>query len=142
MGAGVGPVGCGVGVFFVKQRTAYGMRISDWSSDVCSSDLRRAVQRDQPAARHRPQLQISVTMLREEALQRVELFGLDVDQELIRRIGRQLFLPARQQVLARSEEHTSELQSLMRISYAVFCLKKKKTLTILYHFDCHSHNII
>src|SRR3546814_3626094 len=31
--------------------------------------------------------------------------------------------------LDRSEEHTSELQSLMRISYAVFCLKKKKTLT-------------
>src|SRR3546814_4107497 len=33
--------------------------------------------------------------------------------------------------LARSEEHTSELQSLMRISYAVFCLKKKKTNTQL-----------
>src|SRR3546814_10518090 len=33
----------------------------------------------------------------------------------------------------RSEEHTSELQSLMRISYAVFCLKKKKQLTILQH---------
>src|SRR3546814_10877377 len=32
----------------------------------------------------------------------------------------------------RSEEHTSELQSLMRISYAVFCLKKKKTTTIKY----------
>src|SRR3546814_3852144 len=32
--------------------------------------------------------------------------------------------------LARSEEHTSELQSLMRISYAVFCLKKKKTTTL------------
>src|SRR3546814_3612317 len=31
--------------------------------------------------------------------------------------------------LCRSEEHTSELQSLMRISYAVFCLKKKKTIT-------------
>src|SRR3546814_8652538 len=116
MGAGVGPVGCGVGVFFVKQRTAYGMRISDWSSDVCSSDLRRAVQRDQPAARHRPQLQISVTMLREEALQRVELFGLDVDQELIRRIGR-------------SDEHTSELQSLIRNSYAVFSLKKTRKPT-------------
>src|SRR3546814_10063654 len=37
---------------------------------------------------------------------------------------------------ARSEEHTSELQSLMRISYAVFCLKKKKTkLTIQYHYN-------
>src|SRR3546814_19296311 len=35
--------------------------------------------------------------------------------------------PARRQpIIARSEEHTSELQSLMRISYAVFCLKKKK----------------
>src|SRR3546814_2690231 len=33
-----------------------------------------------------------------------------------------------QRMLARSEEHTSELQSLMRISYAVFCLKKKKTI--------------
>src|SRR3546814_6263710 len=33
---------------------------------------------------------------------------------------------------ARSEEHTSEIQSLMRISYAVFCLKKKKTLQIIY----------
>src|SRR3546814_5152687 len=40
---------------------------------------------------------------------------------------RRALLPA--SVLARSEEHTSELQSLMRISYAVFCLKKKKQLT-------------
>src|SRR3546814_5677455 len=41
----------------------------------------------------------------------------------------------------RSEEHTSELQSLMRISYAVFCLKKKKTITNqqLSHFN-HHHN--
>src|SRR3546814_1020295 len=38
----------------------------------------------------------------------------------------------RRQLSARSEEHTSELQSLMRISYAVFCLKKKKTQIILY----------
>src|SRR3546814_5265580 len=36
------------------------------------------------------------------------------------------FLPARTGLIVRSEEHTSELQSLMRISYAVFCLKKKK----------------
>src|SRR3546814_9300238 len=40
-------------------------------------------------------------------------------------------------LFARSEEHTSELQSLMRISYAVFCLKKKKTLQ-KYHTQ-HSH---
>src|SRR3546814_10292020 len=38
---------------------------------------------------------------------------------------------------SRSEEHTSELQSLMRISYAVFCLKKKKTIT---HYYDHLHN--
>src|SRR3546814_2335017 len=37
---------------------------------------------------------------------------------------------------SRSEEHTSELQSLMRISYAVFCLKKKKTLN---HMSLYSH---
>src|SRR3546814_3964433 len=45
-----------------------------------------------------------------------------------RRLGGMLGLFAQQRV--RSEEHTSELQSLMRISYAVFCLKKKKTPTI------------
>src|SRR3546814_3654230 len=42
-----------------------------------------------------------------------------------------------QQARARSEEHTSELQSIMRISYAVFCLKKKKTITIT-----HTHKTI
>src|SRR3546814_2642926 len=40
---------------------------------------------------------------------------------------------------ARSEEHTSELQSLMRISYAVFCLKKKKTIKDYTQY-CHKHN--
>src|SRR3546814_2397631 len=38
---------------------------------------------------------------------------------------------SRTRLTIRSEEHTSELQSLMRISYAVFCLKKKKTITII-----------
>src|SRR3546814_6648897 len=44
-------------------------------------------------------------------------------------------LPARkrQRTPSRSEEHTSELQSLMRISYAVFCLKKKRTTFYLHH---------
>src|SRR3546814_9076778 len=85
------------------------MRISDWSSDVCSSDL---------------------------ALRRVGSHLLD------HRIGAQAVQPGSHPPLddsdargdptsrpagaARSEEHTSELQSLMRISYAVFCLKKKK----------------
>src|SRR3546814_7467006 len=40
-----------------------------------------------------------------------------------------MFAAPPEQSLERSEEHTSELQSLMRISYAVFCLKKKKTTT-------------
>src|SRR3546814_10001391 len=41
--------------------------------------------------------------------------------------------------LGRSEEHTSELQSLMRISYAVFCLKKKKRCNIYYNEHCRIH---
>src|SRR3546814_5039457 len=44
--------------------------------------------------------------------------------------------PRRRPEIRRSEEHTSELQSLMRISYAVFCLKKKKTTT---NYDSHTH---
>src|SRR3546814_3374112 len=43
---------------------------------------------------------------------------------------------------ARSEEHTSELQSLMRISYAVFCLKKKKNITITYSRSLYTYIII
>src|SRR3546814_3831523 len=43
---------------------------------------------------------------------------------------------------SRSEEHTSELQSLMRTSYAVFCLTKKTTYTQdSYHTNCHNHEI-
>src|SRR3546814_9591076 len=44
--------------------------------------------------------------------------------------------------LARSEEHTSELQSLMRISYAVFCLKKKNYYSLLYSHAIHSYSTI
>src|SRR3546814_4920798 len=51
-----------------------------------------------------------------------------------KRIGRDIVIRVTQVIGCRSEEHTSELQSLMRISYAVFCLKtkKKKTITINY----------
>src|SRR3546814_3734427 len=49
----------------------------------------------------------------------------DEDDELHRRI----VVVEHQHLVGRSEEHTSELQSLMRISYAVFCLKKKKTIS-------------
>src|SRR3546814_10300456 len=53
--------------------------------------------------------------------------------------------PRKSSPLARSEEHTSELQSLMRISYAVFCLKKKKTintvLTIIYTYNLETYQL-
>src|SRR3546814_1070683 len=140
------------------------MRISDWSSDVCSSDLGAVdveLRRVDPAQRRvqaeaglavilalpRPQraqhlggegfvdlVQVEVLQAQPVALQHlrhgdgrrhqqafavdeVDRRGLrvaDVAQHLVAVRGR------------RSEEHTSELQSLMRISYAVFCLKKKK----------------
>src|SRR3546814_8690779 len=58
---------------------------------------------------------------------------VDVDVSGAAAIGRE---PGRQVRPARSEEHTSELQSLMRISYAVFCLKKKKSDThVIHHKD-------
>src|SRR3546814_4129253 len=50
-----------------------------------------------------------------------------LDHQLSQRLARSADVMTLGQILGRSEEHTSELQSLMRISYAVFCLKKKKT---------------
>src|SRR3546814_10104155 len=47
------------------------------------------------------------------------------------------YSPARRRLMVRSEEHTSELQSLMRISYAVFCLKKKTKEQTKYHNTTH-----
>src|SRR3546814_5980514 len=69
-------------------------------------------------------------------------FRLDVDQPMLVQNARQNGPEPRQPTLSegRSEEHTSELQSLMRISYAVFCLKKKKkqsTYTITTRHDNH-----
>src|SRR3546814_8124592 len=118
--------------FFFKRTTAYDMRISDWSSDECSSDLNlrgrdryaigdvergcralekggaalaRFTQRDRPIA--------------------------EQGDEHPRKSGPCPYIEPRSVAIGpveqRSEEHTSELQSLMRISYAVFCLKKKKT---------------
>src|SRR3546814_1567598 len=88
--------------FFFKQKTAYEMRISDWSSDVCSSDL------------------IAETLPH---------FDQEYGAEGARlRDGR-------------SEEHTSELQSLMRISYAVFCLKKKTTPIKNHIYDVKKNSV-
>src|SRR3546814_2044653 len=109
------------------------MRISDWSSDVCSSDL----------------LLCDYVLLAEGTILTTPFVNL----ALVPEAASSLLLPLRigharafaafalgepiaaadahawgiaNRVVERSEEHTSELQSLMRISYAVFCLKKKK----------------
>src|SRR3546814_7568652 len=120
------------------------MRISDWSSDVCYSDLgaapglvRRAPRRplagraaaaanDPVARRARVHRARAPARLRRPGLQPLLVEARRLRHRLGaagRRRRAQLHRPARRQV--RSEEHTSELQSLMRISYAVFCLKKK-----------------
>src|SRR3546814_2562785 len=101
--------------FFFKQKTAYEMRISDWSSDVCSSDLAHALDAigqgiDRPGGL--AHIALGQAQARERDKAQFSRRGL--------RLGRHVFIR-----LDRSEEHTSELQSLMRISYAVFCLKKK-----------------
>src|SRR3546814_1400871 len=100
------------------------MRISDWSSDVCSSDLCDARQsrpctetaRDRLCAGPPRQGDFSEEL---EAVRGLQHEGL----------GRPPDAALRQVGQARSEEHTSELQSLMRISYAVFCLKKKNNIS-------------
>src|SRR3546814_3758739 len=126
--------------FFSKQKTAYEMRISDWSSDVCSSDLleraadikRESVQvvdaivaqdigklpdpTTAAALQRVPGVQVSTN--RNNELGDVRVRGLPDVLTTVN--GREVFTTT-----GRSEEHTSELQSLMRISYAVFCLKKK-----------------
>src|SRR3546814_1669962 len=117
------------------------MRISDWSSDVCSSDLRLSVE-----VRH---------LQRTEVLEAEEYFSpgqkgssamphkrnpiLTENLTGLARMVRSATIPAMENValwherdishssVERSEEHTSELQSLMRNSYAVFCLKNTTT---------------
>src|SRR3546814_2917670 len=98
------------------------MRISDWSSDVCSSDLQAAAGAT-GLARTTFQPLTPESIRAGLAAGAVELaYQPKVAVRDHRMIGVEAFLRWRD----RSEEHTSELQSLMRISYAVFCLKKKK----------------
>src|SRR3546814_4995436 len=115
------------------------MRISDWSSDVCSSDLHRG--REVPrrdGGAHADRLLGDDDALAAHgrrngvAIDALAFLGEPLDErggvgDLASRFGQGLALlgghDARQ---VRSEEHTSELQSLMRISYAAFCLTKKK----------------
>src|SRR3546814_4934840 len=110
--------------FLFKQKTANEMRISDWSSDVCSSDLPnddRHHHLPQPRMRHVAQHPRDDPQRRHRAA-----CGRISQNAAIACASR----TADRTRGHRSEEHTSELQSLMRISYAVFCLKKtKNTLT-------------
>src|SRR3546814_3732846 len=157
---------CGISMFFFfKQKTAYGLRISDWSSDVCSSDLHSLfgvpflcltlpvstslpgaqapgfsfalrdpfglARRSRPGRRrpslcsadHSPTWSIShgpqtdkAPHAQERRPSRAAHRGATQAQgQRARRV---------EEAGERSEEHTSELQSLMRNSYAVFCLKK------------------
>src|SRR3546814_2283010 len=129
-------------VSFFKQKTAYDVRISDWSSDVCSSDLisetglltfllnfwsRTAVlhhfrgharhQTQIPSGPHRGCFRVELTWPREVVAGRPHQAG--PHKKILLQQPCEATPP-------RSEEHTSELQSLMRNSYAVFCLKKKQ----------------
>src|SRR3546814_7010041 len=97
------------------------MRISDWSSDVCSSDLNANVARVVGINVGREKIMVFTLMGVLAALAAV-LLTLE-NKNFFNTQGQGFLLIA---LASRSEEHTSELQSLMRISYAVFCLKKNK----------------
>src|SRR3546814_10877290 len=113
------------------------MRISDWSSDVCSSDLR--FPHDRRAAQLFGRIRIH-EVRRDVERQANRLFPRGMVERGQEMIEWRADLHAMRDALCaadfrndqcsdvrpagRSEEHTSELQSLMRISYAVFCLKK------------------
>src|SRR3546814_3424659 len=98
--------------FFFKQKTAYDMRISDWSSDVCSSDLLATS----------PLFGLRLVIMAPRLSWKFCFMSVSSTRSC-GRLG-----PASDGFTSpmRSEEHTSELQSLMRISYAVFSLKNKK----------------
>src|SRR3546814_5310808 len=107
------------------------MRISDWSSDVCSSDLsvvRLRLVAGRVAAvgrRHRGRGLDGLGGFRGHGFGRAA-HGVELAPCLRVRLAHRGVDVAHRVLGFRSEEHTSELQSLMRISYAVFCLKQKK----------------
>src|SRR3546814_4812936 len=127
--------------FFFKQKTAYEMRISDWSSDVCSSDLRRqrptrnsrASRTDRGFQTHaRRPWRGRAAPLRHSRNDRDTTARPPPSGPRASAPGRRTRrrptpgAPVHHRPAPRSEEHTSELTSLIRISYAIICLKKKK----------------
>src|SRR3546814_2269154 len=137
------------------------MRISDWSSDVCSSDLPAFIAGGQDVAEHDERFLVRSGGYRMEAvvgMRNADEFRLRPVDGIAQdppAVGTVRIHPATAIFAARaggdagdqdmitslrSEEHTSELQSLMRISYAVFCLKKKTNNTKISNKD--EQNII
>src|SRR3546814_5590092 len=131
------------------------MRISDWSSDVCSSDLAAFLYQlfvrefgtnnfpdcsnmchEPSGTGMTPQIGVgkgTVSLHDFELADAIFIFGQNPGTNHPRMLGELRRASKRGAAIAsRSEEHTSELQSLMRISYAVFCLKKKNTNTYLH----------
>src|SRR3546814_1748098 len=127
-----------LGFFFFKQKTAYEMRISDWSSDVCSSDLQVGAF-DANARCHgdRPEIEVRHRISRGDILAKIEITqrrigkrrclveneisgigrvgGEGIDQAGVDHRRNQIIMAAAD-TRNRSEEHTSELPTLQRIS--------------------------
>src|SRR3546814_10055790 len=133
------------------------MRISDWSSDVCSSDLKideilklepdfvvgfSDIQADIAAELVRRGVEVWISNHRSVAgivdyvrrlgalvgvAEAANAYADELQRGLDDIAAEAARLPRRPRVYFRSEEHTTELQSLMRMSYAVFCLKKQRT---------------
>src|SRR3546814_3068257 len=130
--------------YFFKQKTAYVMCISDWSSDVCSADLQASHFFQIVAKRYEkggsmiltsnlPFTQwdqtfggnttLTAAML-DRILHHAHIVQINGDSYRLKQQRKAGHMPAAK---TRSEEHTSELQSLMRTSYAVVCWNKKHT---------------
>src|SRR3546814_3614915 len=115
------------------------MRISDWSSDVCSSDLDfdiRVIDRNMADILIHQHAGCAVLAFDAVADRRQLLLFFRSDIGAKKSGHGNTFLQMVCETFAvRSEEHTSELQSLMRISYAVFCLKKKKNIVHITRYN-------
>src|SRR3546814_7401765 len=119
--------------FFFKQKTAYEMRISDWSSDVCSSDLILSDDDDSLLIYLTFDFNKCIKNLMIALSRRLQTSSIPPSDVKVGMRGRWFSAVCpkapwksrrSRHRCKRSEEHTSELQSLMRISYAVFCLNK------------------
>src|SRR3546814_1951242 len=125
------------------------MRISDWSSDVCSSDLRDGIKAATNGSAPAAHLLSAIPAIIRKAFGSAARVGTSTQSKYgtsasspiwitsvsLARATSRSHCAAYAASHARSEEHTSELQSLMRISYAVFCLNKKYKIQIEYLND-------